>query len=199
MQLEFRMNLAEQSGVEEIYSGFLQDFTAVLLLYQNTKSLNFNDEIEEIKKFRYALDKFPEEAFADIAILYAEVQGYMSRTTAILSSMYEHKVTLGYALGEVTKIYKKARNRILSRDPDIPKLKNAGLQDAAINDKLVYIVDIMEDLSGQISFLEEIISIVQLREKDLDRANVNISRQQRLVESLIALNYGVKPQHKRSR
>jgi len=184
---------------DELYPGFIVDMASVTLQYSKIEINNFKSEIEEIKEIKYALDSFPEEAFADIAILYAKVQSYMSRVTSILTNMYQQRVELKHILSDLNKIYKRCKTRILSTDKTISKLRNQSLQEATVNERIYYVVNLIDELNSNIEDLEEKITIVLLRDKDLERANVNIARQQRLVESLASLNYPVVSGHRKAK
>ncbi len=198
MVLQFRKAYEEtKEDSIEYYSGFLKDIAALLLLFNSQPLEDFENEIKEVLMFSCTLDQFPEEAFADISFLYAEVQSYLSRTSSVLSNMYVYKSKLGRLVREGNRIFKKAKNRILATEEDIRKLRNQSLQEAAINDKLYYIVDIIDSINNSLEYLSEQIDIVAIKEKDLDRINSNINRQQRHVESLIGLNYPVHTSHKR--
>jgi hypothetical protein len=110
--------------------------------------------------------------------------------------MYQYRADLKRVMSAAEKIFKRIKMRMLARDPDVKKLKNKELQEAYVSDKFDYVVAIIDNVEMHISNTDELINIVLLRDKDLDRANVNVSRQQRFVEGLLSQNHPVNPRHR---
>ena len=193
MILEYRKDYTD---IEAIYPEFLQDIRTVLEEYSQIPVKDFAEDIQEIKVIKYKLDAFPEEAFADMSTIYAEVQGYASRVTSILIGMYQYRADLQRVFSNASKIYKKIKMRTLATNEYVQKLKNQGLQEAYVSNTFERIVAVIDNIEVNLGYIDESINMVLVRERDLDRAIVNISRQQRVVEGLMSLNYTIKPQHK---
>ena len=73
----------------------------------------------------------------------------------------------------------------------VRKLKNKELQEAYVHEQVSELVDVKELIEDAIDSLDLLIDTFQIRKDDLDKANVNLSRQQKVVESLIGLGHPV--------
>ena len=182
---------------EEPYVGYLNDCTALQLSLNEIPIRDFLEEVEEVTAFKYSLDNYPEEAVADLSILYASIQGYMSRITHIITLMYSQKSNLNDVYRESKRIYKKAKNRILVSNLKVKNMSNQALRDAYVDDYLVDLVDIKDSLENKIENVEDLISIMTVHDKNLERANTNVSRQQRIIETLISLQYPIQTAHRK--
>lgn len=194
--LSFRKEYVEDEW-QEPYFGYLFAIAGLQLSIEEVGRRSFVNECGEAKSFRYDLDNFPEEAISDLSIIYAEIQAYMSRVTSILSDMYSYKAELNKCLRDAKRIYKKARNCIFTTHKKIKLLKNQTQMEAFIDNYLSDIVEIRDLLDDRIEAVGDMIQIMVVHDKNLERANVNVSRQQRIVEVLINLNYPVHFVHKK--
>lgn len=197
--LSFRKRMTEEEEWREPYRGYVNSMTGLQLSINGVSRKDFTAELEETKGFRYALDDYPEEAISDLSILYAEIQSYLSRVTSILSEMYSYKSKLNELLRESKRIYKKARNSIFVNNAAVNKLKNQTLMEAFIDNYISDIVEVRDELEDSVDAVDDLIQIMLVHDKNLERANVNVSRQQRIIEVLIGLNYPVHLLHKKQK
>ena len=191
--------MTEEEEWREPYRGYVNSMTGLQLSINGVSRKDFTAELEETKGFRYALDDYPEEAISDLSILYAEIQSYLSRVTSILSEMYSYKSKLNELLRESKRIYKKARNSIFVNNAAVNKLKNQTLMEAFIDNYISDIVEVRDELEDSVDAVDDLIQIMLVHDKNLERANVNVSRQQRIIEVLIGLNYPVHLLHKKQK
>ena len=90
------------------------------------------------------------------------------------------------------RIYKKVQNLIFALDPKIKELKNQALQTAYSEEKMTSLIRALNIINSVIPDLKMLEDRVQIRLQDLDRANTNLNRQQKITEDLIALNHPVR-------
>ena len=62
------------------------------------------------------------------------------------------------------------------------------MQEAAIQEKIPELTDLLEGLDIIIEGLEHDEYVVKIKKEQLDTANVNLNRQQKVVEDMIGLN-----------
>ncbi len=146
---------------------------------------------EELNNILDELDPNPD---IDIAIFnekYSYVQSHHNRVCKILSELKKEYKTWQTFLGEARILYKKARNNILTNNKELQKLKNRDLQEAALQEEIPDLVDLVDRLEIIVNELKEEIGIVTLKADLIDKANTNINRQQKIVEDEIVLHYPV--------
>ncbi len=142
----------------------------------------------EINQIMIELDPSPDEDVAKFNEKYSFVQSQQNRITSILIELRnELKIWRGFR-DELKIYYKKARNFALSEKPEIKALRNKELQEAAIQSEVSDLVDLVDGVDNIINSLEEDLDIVKLKKENLDTVNVNLSRQQKVVEDIMALN-----------
>ena len=157
------------------------------------RDFNFEEMLDELEAVNFKIDEQPEEALAEFLDLYARVQAYQSRVTSILVQMHrEHGVWKRFK-NRADSLYRRAKDRILSTNPEIQALRNKELQESAVHELIPDLVNIREIIDNVIDDIESMKDIAEEKKEDLDKANTNLSRQQKIVESLINLNYPVNP------
>jgi len=155
------------------------------------RSYSFADEMDELGEMKIFLDEHPQEALAEFNLQYAHVQGYLSRLTDIIIRMYREKGEWQRMMHEANTLYRKERQRILASDITIKALRNKELQEANLHEQIPEVVDAKEYIENVIDDLELLIKIAEEKKQDLDRANVNLSRQQKIVEGLAGIGYPI--------
>jgi t-SNARE complex subunit (syntaxin) len=80
----------------------------------------------------------------------------------------------------------------LTSREDIKGLRNKELQEAKVQEEVPELADLEEMIDSVIDDLDLMIDIVKEKKEELDKANTNLSRQQKVVESMIGLGYSVK-------
>jgi len=147
----------------------------------NDRFFTFNAELEEIEEFTYKLDDHPEEDVVGFNELYSKLQAYLSRTTSILISARREKANWQRLLSEANGFYKRVRSSFFAHRDDIQKLKNKELQEAQVEEAIPDLVDARRRAEDKIEELESIIEIFEEKRDELDKANTNLSRQQKAV------------------
>ncbi len=176
--------------VEGFYEKYIEDVLMIAEVVQ-TYSFNFNTELKEIQDMKFHLEEMPEEAIADFNILYAQVQSYQSRVTSLIIELYKERAKWQAQKRQLARIYKKMHNFILSTDEKIQKLRNKELQEASVDLQLKEVVDLKDYIDGVLEDISWIRDSLVEKKDELDKANVNLSRQQRIIESMIGLGYPV--------
>ena len=157
------------------------------------RDYTFEAELDEVNTTMVLqLDAHPEEAVAEFNELYSEAQAYQSRVTSILISAYKEKRVWERFNAIAKSLYRKAKNRLYVTDDDIKSLRNKELQEAAVQEKIPDLTNVKEYIENNVEDLESIISIVKEKKEDLDKANTNLSRQQKVVETLVGIGYSVR-------
>ena len=152
---------------------------------------DFTAEESEIAEISFSLLEVPEDSLHEFNVLYAQVQSYSSRVAAIIIQVYREKSWWQKQLYVAKKLYRKARTTYL-RGPEVRALKNKELQEAYVHEQIAELVDLKELIEEHIDSLDLLIDTFQIRKEDLDKANTNLSRQQKVVESLIGIGYPVR-------
>jgi uncharacterized protein YaaN involved in tellurite resistance len=155
-----------------------------------SRNYSFQAELNEVTQMRYALQEAPENSVHEFNELYARVQSLSSRVAEIIIQVYREKAWWQHHGYTAKKLYRKARTLYLQAD-DVRKLKNKELQEAYVHEQVSELVDVKELIEDAIDSLDLLIDTFQIRKDDLDKANVNLSRQQKVVESLIGLGHPV--------
>lgn len=167
------------------------------------KLIQLIDEVSERKDIAYQVpygelasiyDELDPEPDIDIAIFnekYARVQAHHNRLCKVLTeTLQEYKVWQTF-LSRAKNLYKKAKNNIFTTDDTIRALRNKDLQEAALQEKIPDLVDLIDNLEIIVDELKEEVGIVKLKCDLLDKANTNMNRQQKVVEDEIGLGYKV--------
>jgi len=173
-----------------MYDTYLTDISNLLTEVQ-CKSFNFSNELIEVESMVFTLLENPEESIADFNILYQRVQSYLTRCASILITINSTRSEWQSLKSKADRIYKRVQNYVFTNDATCKTLKNQGLQIAYAEEKmpsLVRLKDIIEQVIPDLKSLED---RVQIRLNDLDRANTNLNRQQKITEDLISLNHQV--------
>jgi hypothetical protein len=146
---------------------------------------------EELNSIYANLDPNPD---IDIALFnenYAYIQSQHNRVCKILSDIKQEYKIWQMFLGEAQILYKKAKNNILANTEEIRALRNKELQEAALQEKIPELVDLVDKLELIVDDMKEDIGIVEIKANLLDKANTNLNRQQKIVEDEIGLGYKV--------
>lgn len=161
-----------------------------LLADVQERKYSFGSEIDEIKQMQVSLISDPEHEVVGLNVLYGTVQGFLSRITYILLQVYEEKsVWLRYK-HIADGLYRKAKNR-LSAQENIRTAKNKEIQEALIQEEIPELSDIRDYIDFIIEDLDELSDIIKAKRDDLDKINTNLSRQQKVIDTLVGLNYPV--------
>ena len=89
------------------------------------------------------------------------------------------------------RIYKRVQNIVYVTDAVCKTLKNQALQQAYAEEKMPSLVRVLDIINSIIPDLKLLGDRVEIKLSDLDRANTNLNRQQKITEDLIALNHPV--------
>ena len=191
MQLTFNTN--------ELFHPLADHVPILLEIVQGIqqREYSFDPEIEEVRKLTPHLEEAPEDDVAGFNTLYSVLQAYQSRTASIMFSVLQEKAWWIQQLHHVKRSYKRARAVLLHTRPEIKELRNKELQDAAISEEINEIVQLMSFLEDVIEDLELTVELLQVKQTDLEKANTNLSRQQKIVESLIGLGDPVRARRQR--
>jgi len=152
---------------------------------------SFDDEMYEISIINMKLDRHPEEAVTEMNEMYSDVQTYLSRVSSILIEVYKEKSKWERFYARVNVLYRKAKNTLLHTRADIKSLRNKELQEASVQEEVKGLVDLRDYIENVKSHLEGLVIIAKEKRDDLDKLNTNLSRQQKVIETLIGLDYTV--------
>jgi hypothetical protein len=155
------------------------------------RDYSFDKEIKEVASISFSLQKDPQEDVVIFNELYAEVQSQLSRISSIVIEMYREKAWWQKQYHIIKRLYRKARTLLLHTRADIKALKNKELQEAAIHEEIREVVDLMGIVENVIEDLELSIDLVTVKREELDKANTNLSRQQKVLDTLVGLGYPV--------
>lgn len=156
-------------------------------VYERQKII-YRVPLDEVKSIFITLDTSPDEDITVFNEKYAFTQSQHNRITSILIDLRNELRIWKEFKDELKVHYKKARNVLLSERPEIKALRNKELQEAAIQSEVSDLVDLVDGVDNVINSLEDDLDIVKLRKENLDSANVNLNRQQKVVEDMMALN-----------
>lgn len=171
------------SNIIELYSDQILDLVGQV----ESKGYEFSEVISELQSIDLKLLDHPDEDLFGFNELYAEVQSYISRVTSIILSLREEKqvwLTFKY---QADKLFSKMRYNLLSTRDDIKMLKSQELREASIFTELSQVIDIQSIIERSLSDLDYLVKQCEIKRDDLDKANTNMSRQQRVIESMIGL------------
>lgn len=154
------------------------------------KAFDFAYVLPEIESIQFYLMEHPDDSLSEFNRAYSIVQAYQSRITTIIIEIRKEKQIWLIYKSRVDKLFKRLRSILMSGRDDIKSLKNQDLREAAIANELSDVVRLTDVVNDTIDDLDYLIDICELKRDDLERANTNMSRQQKVVESLIGLGYG---------
>jgi hypothetical protein len=184
------MKILYNPNLQEVYEGYTQ---AVEDLSYNiyTHYFVFEDVVKEIEDMRVKLLRAPEDDMASFNTLYAEAQSYHSRACGVLISFIDERRFWRRLEIIGDKLYARSRNFLLGT-PEIQDLRNQALQNAKVDSKLQLLLSLISVITGALSDMKDLIEIVQVKIDELNNIITNMSRQQRVTESLIGLGYPVR-------
>jgi hypothetical protein len=178
--------ILEQSLYSDYYNEVLDLTNAI-----SVRDFDFQNEMHEIENMIFSLLEYPEESVADFNVLYARVQSYLTRCSSILIEINREKSEWQSLKSKAERIYKRVQNIIYVNDPVCKTLKNQALQQAYAEEKMPSLVRVLDIINSIIPDLKLLGDRVEIKLSDLDRANTNLNRQQKITEDLIALNHPV--------
>lgn len=155
------------------------------------RDFSFDEEMTEVRSLSFSLFANPDEDITEFNRLYSELQSNISRVATVLIGVMSEKALWQKWLGRTTGLYRKARNRLLSTRSDIKELRNKELQEAKVHEEIPELIDLKELIERVIDDLDLSIDIIEVKKEELDKANSNLARQQKVVESMIGLGYAV--------
>jgi len=154
-----------------------------------TEAYDFTEDYREVMSLRMDLYENPEEGLAELGTQYAEVQAFVSRVTNILTEILVKRSTWRIYKSRIDQIYIRARNHYFIHDVTVKSLRNKELQEAAVQERIPHIMTMMNFIDRVAADLKDLLEIVREKKDEFDKINVNINRQQKIVESLISLGY----------
>jgi len=175
--------------------GILEKFTQEILDLTNditNQGYDFAGVLPEIEGMQFSLMANPDDSLSEFMGLYSVLQAHQSRIVSIIITIRQEKQTWIKFKYSVDRLFKKLRNTLLSSRKDIQTLKSQELRDGKINEELEPLVNLQQIISGVFDDLDYLIEICELKRDDLDKANTNMSRQQKVVETLVGLGYPAK-------
>jgi DNA-binding HxlR family transcriptional regulator len=191
----FRPGSSGESEVDDPDVGFqdLGEDSEQLFAELRAAEFDFSKEIQEVKDINFKLDAHPEDDVVGFNELYAEVQAYQSRVTAILMDLHTEKARWMRYGQRSHRILRKLRGHILATmtADTLKALKNKEVIEATIQQQIPEWFDIQEYIDNVLENLDHLIDTVVLKRDDLGNANVNMSRQQKAVDTLVGLQYPV--------
>ena len=155
------------------------------------RDYTFDKEIQEVTSVSLSLQKDPQEDVIVFNELYAEVQSHLNRISSIIVEMYREKAWWQKRQHTIKRLYLKARTLLLHTRNEIKALKNKELQEAAIHEEIREVVDLKSIIENVIEDLELSIDMITVKRDELDKANTNLSRQQKVLDTLVGLGYPV--------
>lgn len=185
------VSISEPKVLEEsLYEGYHNE---VLQLANDIviRNYDFSNEMYEIEEMHFSLLEIPEESIADFNTLYARVQSYLTRCASILITINKERSEWVSLKSKAQRIYKKVQNFVFTHDGICKTLKNQALQTSYAEEKMPSLVRVLDVIDSVIPDLKMLEDRTQIRLNDLERANTNLNRQQKITEDLIALNHPV--------
>lgn len=186
--------------MSEQYNGSIPEanFADDLTMYQvaiekRLRNITFSPDLSEVREIKIKIEEHPEEDLAGFNELYSKVQAFRSRCSSILFDMYKERGIWKSYQHDLKRIYKKIKNQTLVERTDIQKLRNKELQEAAVETQMPITVRLLDLAEGKLEDIENEIDMVQIKLSDCDHAEMNLSRQQKIVEALIGIGYPVNP------
>jgi hypothetical protein len=171
----------------------LDENSDVFLEELGDATFDFSKEIQELREIDFQLNPHPEDDVVSFNELYARVQAYQSRAAAILMDIHGERARWVRYRHRIKRVVRKMRTDILSgfSSEQLKALKNKEIIEAQVQQRMPEWYDLQEHIDNVIETLELLIETVVLKRDDLANANVNMSRQQKAVDTLVGLNYPV--------
>jgi len=184
------MQILYNPNLSEFYDGYTVTVEAlsVEILERN---FNLYDTLEELKAINVELLKNPEEQMVSFNNLYAEAQGSYNRVCSIMMELIQERTYWKRTYIITNKIFERARSYLLTTD-EVKTLKNQTLQEAKVSSELHLILSLVNICKIVLEDMKDMIEIGNMQKDKLNNAITNMSRQQRVTESLIGLGYPVK-------
>lgn len=176
--------------IKEVFNGYTEAVEGIASEIQD-HAFSYDDELVEITSMNVKLLKAPEEDMAGLNALYEQAQSYYSRTCSILISFITERRFWKKLEIKSDKLYARSRSYLLTTE-DLKNLRNQSLQEAQVDNTLQLLSSLVAIIKGSLSDVKELIEIAQIKLDELNNAITNLSRQQRVNESLIGLGYPVR-------
>jgi peptidoglycan hydrolase CwlO-like protein len=164
-----------------------------LILEVSNQEFSFANDIQEILDMDFKLRPDPDNGMDEFNDLYAKVTSYQSRVAAIIIQIYREKAVWQKFYNRAKSMYRKNRNTLLGTHDEIRALRNKELQESAVQELIPELTDVKELIEDVLEDIDLLVTTVEEKKEELDKANTNLSRQQRVVESLIGLGHRVTP------
>jgi hypothetical protein len=179
----FKMKSDVSYPIEE----YVNDFISLITEIDERQKRMYSVPYEELDSLSIELDSYPEENIEKFNEKYAYVQSLYFRVSFVLMEIKKELKDWNFLKSKVMTLYRRAKNLLLISKPDIKNLRNKELQEAAIQLELSDIVDVLESVDSVIQSLKFDFDIVSLKLDALDKANLNLNRQQKILEDEIML------------
>jgi len=166
----------------------IPDLSKLVEDIEERQQLIYNTPYLEIDDISFSLSTTPEDDINSFNEKYSYIQSHCNRVSDIFIQIKKELRIWSSYKNRLKILYRKARNLLLTTKPEIKALKNKELQEAAVQTSLETLVDLMDGLDIVIEELEYDADIVSIKMANLDKANVNLNRQQKVVEDMIGLN-----------
>lgn len=183
--------------LEQVFdAALLYELTELVDGVKEHETLSFEQELSTVRGLVFSLQEVPEESVADFNVLYAQIQGYRSWISSVLIDIHREKSAWKEFKYRSSQLYRKGKNRLLTMRKDIQGLRNKEMQEAAVQEELSLIVDMQEVIKFRIECLEDVADTVYIKRDEITAANMDLSRQQRVIEILQGIGYPLTGHHK---
>jgi len=187
------MKILYNPNLKEVYDGYLETVDE-LSIDIKTRSFDLYNKSNELKAISIELLKDPEEHMVAFNNLYAEAQSRYNRVCSILIDIIQEKSYWKRMHLTTDTVFKRARSYLLTTD-EVSTLRNQNLQEAKVSAELHLILTLNSICKTVLDDMKDMIEIANIQKDKLDNAITNMSRQQRVTESLIGLGYPVNTQN----
>lgn len=189
----FNITLDDVPDIDYPVTSVFGEDAGSLLEELKTSAFNFEAEIKEVRDIQFKLADHPEDDVVSFNELYAQVQANQSRVTAILMDLHNERAKWMRFQQRIKRIVRKLRNDILAgfTAERLKELKNKEVIEAQVQGKMPEWFDLEEYVENVLENIDHMIDTVVLKRDDLGNANVNMSRQQKAVDTLVGLQYPV--------
>lgn len=184
------MQILYNPDLSEFYKGYtiaVEDLSMEIL----ERNFNLYERLKELKAISVELLRDPEAQMASFNNLYAEAQSRYNRVCSILIDFIQERTYWKRAYIITNKVFDRARSYLLTTE-EIKTLKNQNLQEAKVSSELHLILSLINICKIALEDMKDMIEIGNMQKDKLNNAITNMSRQQRVTESLIGLGYPVK-------
>jgi chromosome segregation ATPase len=155
---------------------------------QERQEIMYKVPFEELNSIKFTLDSTPEEDIPGFNEKYASIQSHISRVSSILIEAKREIKYWNEYKSRLKSLYVRAKNNLLINTSEIKELRNKEMQESAIQERIPDLVRLLEGLDIIIDSLESDIDIIRIKKEEIDSANVNLNRQQKVIEDMIGLN-----------